>query len=66
MGSFELVIFLIVIDDVRNRRLLVEAALVNGVLGEVRLDDVQLTQVTPTITLVAYATLLVMVRKVSI
>ena len=66
MGPFEFVILLIAIDDVRNRRLLIEAALVNGVLGEVRLDDMQLAQMTPAITLAAYTTLLVMVREVRI
>ena len=39
--SLELVVFLVVVDDVRDRSLLVEATLVNGVLGEVRFDDVK-------------------------
>jgi hypothetical protein len=64
MRSLQLIVLLIVVDDIGNQLLLIEAALINRVLGQVRLDHVQLAEVPPTFTLIANALLAVVVLEV--
>jgi len=64
MRPLQPIVLLIVVDDIGNQLLLIEAALINRVLGQVRLDDVQLAEVPPTFTLIANALLAVVVLEV--
>lgn len=64
MRSLQPIVLLIVVDDIGNQLLLIEAALINRVLSQVRLDDVQLAEVPPTFTLIANALLAVVVLEV--
>ena len=64
MRPLQLIVLLIAVDDIGNQLLLIEAALINRVLGKVRLDDVQLAEVPPTFTLIANALLTVVVLEV--
>jgi len=40
--SLEFLVFFIMIDNVFNRSLLIEASLVNGLLSKARFDDIEL------------------------
>ncbi len=53
MWSLESVVLLIMIDHIRDGFLLVEAALIDGVLGEVGLDDIQLGEMASAVAVVA-------------
>ncbi|EFX61274.1 hypothetical protein DAPPUDRAFT_122357 [Daphnia pulex] len=64
MWSLEAVVLLIVVDDIGDLFLLVEAALVDGVLGEVGLDDVEFAEVASAVAVVADAVGLVVVVEV--
>lgn len=58
------VILLIMVDDVGNSFLLVEAALVDSVLGEVRLDDMELAQMSSAAAIITDAIIFIMMTKV--
>jgi hypothetical protein len=62
--SLEAIVLLIVVDDIGDLFLLVEAALVDGVLGEVGLDDVEFAEVASAVAVVADAVGLVVVVEV--
>ena len=64
MGALESIVLLIVVDDVGDVFLVVEAALVDGVLGEVGLDDVEFAEVASAAAVVADAAGLVVVVEV--
>lgn len=58
------VILLIMVDDVGDSFLLVEAALIDSVLGEVRLDDMELAQMSSAAAIIADAIIFIMMTKV--
>ena len=64
MRPLQLIVLLIAVYDIGNQLLLIAAALINRILGQVRLDDVQLAEVPPTFTLIANALLEVVVLEV--
>ena len=64
MRSLEPIVLLIMVDHIRDGLLLIEALLVDGVLGEVRLDDVELAKVPAAVAIAARAVELVMVVEV--
>lgn len=49
------------IDDVRNGHLLIKASLIDSILGEVRLNNMHLAEMTTAQTIVANTTLLLVV-----
>lgn len=61
MRSFQLIIFFVMIDDVRNGHLLIKASLIDSILGEVRLNNMHLAEMTTAQTIVANTTLLLVV-----
>jgi hypothetical protein len=64
--TFEAVVLLVDVDEVGDGSLGVEAALVDGVLGEVGLDDVELAEVAAALALPAHARFRVVVVKVGL
>ncbi len=66
MGSLELVVLLIMVDDVFDCNLVVEASLVNCLFGEVRFDCVKFAEMAPAVALVTKTVLMVVVREISI
>ena len=48
MRSFQFIILFIMVNNVGNRTLLIEASLVNGIFGKVRFDDVEFAQMSAT------------------
>ena len=66
MRSFQFIILFIMVDDVGNRTLLIEASLVNGIFGKVRFDDVEFAQMSATLTVIADAFLLVVMGEVCV
>ena len=64
MRSLEPIVLLIMVDHIGDGLLLIEALLVDGVLGEVRLDDVELAEMPAAVAIAAHAVELVMVVEV--
>lgn len=64
MWTAQGVILLIMVDNVWNCFLLVEAALVDSILGEVRLDDMEFAQMSSTTAIIADAIIFIMMAKV--
>lgn len=60
----QLVILLIMVDDVWNRFLVIEAALVDSILGEVRLDDIELAQMPSAAAIITDAIIFIMMAEV--
>lgn len=66
MRSLELIILLIMVDDILDCHLLVEASLVNGLLGEIRLDCVKFAEMASAVALITEAVLMIVVLEVGI
>ena len=64
MRSLETIIFLIMIHNVWDMFLLIEAALVDSVFGEVRLNDVQFAKMTSAMAVIADTVGLMMMIKI--
>lgn len=64
MRSLKAIVLLIMIDDIRDLPLLIEAALVNGIFGEIRLDDVEFAKMTSAVTIITDTVSLVVMFKV--
>lgn len=62
--ALEAVVLLVMLDDVGDVLLVVEAALIDGVLGEVGLDDIELGEVAAAVAVAAERTRLVVVAEV--
>lgn len=64
MRSLQPVILLIMVDNIGNQLLLIETTLIDSIFGEVRLDDIQLAQMPPTLALITHTFLIMMMLKV--
>lgn len=64
--SLQSLILLIMIDDVRDSSLLIEALLVDSVLGEVGFDDVEFAEMPAAVAITTDAIELVMVVEVCV
>jgi hypothetical protein len=66
MWPLKFLILLVVVNNVGDSLLLHKGALVDGVLGEVGFDDVQLAEMAPTMADVAQTRLLVVMVEITI
>jgi hypothetical protein len=64
MRPLESIVLLIMVDYIGDEFLLVEAALVDGVLGEVGLDDIQFAEVPSAVAIIADAVGVVVVAEI--
>ena len=59
--TFKFFILFVMVDEVGNGTLLIETSLVDGIFGEIRLDDMELAQMPTALAVIAEALLLMMV-----
>jgi hypothetical protein len=64
MRPLESIVLFIMVDYIGDEFLLVEAALVDGVLGEVGLDDIQFAEVPSAVAIIADAVGVVVVAEI--
>lgn len=66
MRALEFAVFFVMVDNVRDSLLVIEALLINCVLGQVWLDDVEFAEMAPTGAVLADTSFLVVVREVAL
>jgi hypothetical protein len=64
MRTLQSIVFLIMIDYIRNQFLLIETTLVDSIFGQIGLDDVQLAEMPSTFALITHTLFIMVVLEV--
>jgi hypothetical protein len=65
MRPLKSIVLLIVVDNIGDGFLLIETTLVDGILGEIGLDDIELAEMPSAVTIIADAILVIVMVEVS-